>query len=69
MESKKTTDPLVHTSNVKKEFSELIDHLRRDVKIMDDEKAKALFEVSAEVLGGLKKAFEDYEKKNEAAWR
>jgi len=28
-----------------------------------------MFETSAEVLGGLMKAFSDYEKKNEAAWR
>jgi hypothetical protein len=30
---------------------------------------KAMFETSAEVLGGLRKAFQDYEQKNEAAWR
>jgi hypothetical protein len=30
---------------------------------------KAMFETSAEVLGGLIKAFDDYEKKNEAARR
>lgn len=28
-----------------------------------------MFETSAEVLGGLLKAFSDYEKKTEAAWR
>jgi hypothetical protein len=28
-----------------------------------------MFETSAEVLGGLIKAFDDYEKKNETAWR
>jgi hypothetical protein len=28
-----------------------------------------MFETAAEVLGGLAKAFEDYEKKNEPAWR
>jgi hypothetical protein len=28
-----------------------------------------MFETSAEVLSGLIKAFDDYEKKNEAAWR
>jgi hypothetical protein len=28
-----------------------------------------MFETSAEVLGGLLKAFSDYAKKNEAAWR
>jgi len=28
-----------------------------------------MFETSAEVLTGLAKAFDDYERKNEAAWR
>jgi hypothetical protein len=28
-----------------------------------------MFETAAEVLGGLEKAFKDYEQKNEAAWR
>ena len=28
-----------------------------------------MFETSAEVLGGLVKAFEDYEQKNESAWK
>jgi hypothetical protein len=28
-----------------------------------------MFETSAEVLGGLVKAFQDYEQKNEGAWR
>jgi hypothetical protein len=32
-------------------------------------KAQALFETSAEVLTGLAEAFDDYEKKSEAAWR
>jgi len=41
--------------------------LRRDVSKIDDASAKALFEVSAGVLTGLEKAFEDYEQKNEAS--
>jgi len=28
-----------------------------------------MFETSAEVLGGLQKAFQDCERKNEGAWR
>jgi hypothetical protein len=28
-----------------------------------------MFETSAEVLGGLQKAFQDHERKNESAWR
>ena len=63
------SDPRYHTANIKRMMDDLTNHLRDDVKKVNDPKAQALFEVSAEVLGGLKKAFEDYEQKNEAAWR
>jgi len=36
---------------------------------VNDPKAQALFESSAEVLTGLKKAFTDYEQQNEPAWK
>ena len=48
---------------------QLIDLLREDVGKVTEPKAQALFETSAEVLTGLVKAFDDSEKKNEAAWR
>ena len=69
MENENSSNPLDHTSNIKKEFSTLVKHLRQDVSKINDPSAKALFEVSAEVIIGLKKAFEDYEKKNEEAWQ
>ena len=69
MENENTSNPLKHTSNVKKELSALIEHLRSDITKMDDLSARALFEVSAEVLSALEKAFTDYEQKNEAAWK
>ena len=57
-----------HTRRVKERLQSLIDHLREDVTKIDEPQAKALFETTAEALGGLRKAFEDYERKNEAAW-
>jgi len=48
---------------------QIIDHLRGDVGKVMEPKAQALFETSAEVLTGLVKAFDDYEKKSEEAWR
>jgi hypothetical protein len=39
-----------------------------DVEKVNDPKAQALFEVSAEVIDGLQKAFRDYDKRNESAW-
>jgi hypothetical protein len=61
--------PQDHVTKITGQIQELIDHLRSDIEKIDEPRAKALFETSAEVLGGLKKAFSDYEKKNEAAWR
>jgi hypothetical protein len=69
METKNSSNPLDHTANIKKEFAALKDHLREDVKKVDDPSAKALFEVYAEAIGGLEKAFTDYEQKNEPAWK
>ena len=63
-----SANPLEHTANIKNEFIKLSEHLREDVEKVHDPKAKALFEVSAEVIDGLQKAFNDYEKKNESAW-
>jgi hypothetical protein len=62
-------NPQHHTQKVSARFQELIDHLRSDIEKIDDPRAKAMFETSAEVLGGLQKAFRDYEQKNEPAWR
>ena len=50
-------------------MGQLIAHLREDVGKVMEPKAQALFETSAEVLTGLVKAFDDYEKKSEEAWR
>src|SRR5262245_45211023 len=62
-------DPRHHTRNMQKRLRDLIDHLRADIKKVDEPQLKAMFETAAEVLGGLSKAFHDYETKNERAWR
>lgn len=69
MASVSDRNPQHHTQNTKKRLSETATHLREDVGKVDEPQLKAMFETSAEVLGGLIKAFDDYEKKNEAAWR
>jgi hypothetical protein len=43
--------------------------LREGSADLTDPKAQALFETSAEVLGGLIKAFDHYENKTEKAWQ
>jgi len=62
-------DPRHHTQKVTKALQDLKDHLRRDIEKVDEPRLKAMFETSAEVLGGLQKAFQDCERKNEGAWR
>ena len=61
--------PSWQLQKIKAQVRQLIDHLREDVGKVAEPKAQALFETSAEVLTGLVKAFDYYEKKNEAAWR
>jgi hypothetical protein len=62
-------NPIHHTQKIKARMGQLIEHLREDLGKVMEPKAQALFESSAEVLTGLVKAFHDYEKKSEAAWR
>jgi hypothetical protein len=57
-----------HTRKLQEELRALKDHLREDVGKVDEPRLKALFETSAEVIGGLEKAFTDYRLRNEAAW-
>jgi hypothetical protein len=69
MASVSDKNPQHHPQNMKRRLSEIVTHLREDIGKVGEPQLKALFETSAEVLGGLIKAFDDYEKKNEAAWR
>jgi len=69
METIASKDPRAHAANVRKEFRELIEHLRGDINKLDEPKAQALFETAAEVIGGLETAFKHYEEKSEEAWK
>ena len=62
-------NPRHHTQKMQKALREIKDHLRKDIEKVDEPQLKAMFETAAEVLGGLIKAFHDYEEKNESAWR
>ncbi|MER8427190.1 hypothetical protein [Mesorhizobium sp. M1403] len=62
-------DPRHHTQKMQKKLEEVKQHLRQDIEKVDEPQLKAMFETSAEVIGGLQKAFQDYEQKNEPAWR
>ncbi len=69
MKTYSESSPLHHTQKLIVQMNELIAHLRADAGKVAEPKAQALFETSAEVLAGLVKAFDDYEKKNEEAWK
>jgi len=58
-----------HTPQIRQAFTELSQHLRKDIGKVDDAKAQALFETAAEVLDGLDRTFDHYEQRAEPAWR
>jgi hypothetical protein len=61
------SDPIHHTRNIKRMLTEVINHVREDAQKVNEPKAQALFETTAEVLIGLKTAYEHYETKAEPA--
>jgi len=63
------SDPRYHTEGIRGMLRDMITHLRQDIDKVDEPKAQALFETSAEVLEGLMKAYEHYEQRSERAWQ
>jgi hypothetical protein len=63
------TDPRHHTLKIKSMLGDIVQHTREDISKVNEPKAQALFETTAEVLIGLQKAFSDYEEGSELAWR
>lgn len=59
-------DPRHHPIKIRGMLADVRDHLREDVSKVEDPRAEALFETTAEVLGGLITA---YERGAEEAWR
>ena len=62
-------EPRHHIEKMQARLKETIDHLRSDIDKVSEPQLRAMFETAAEVLTGLRKAFSDYEKKTEKAWR
>lgn len=63
------SDPRHHTLKIKSMLSELIQHTREDISKIQEPKAQALFETTAEVLTGLETAFSHYEEAKEPGWK
>ena len=68
-QSEETSDPRHHVKKIEGQLEDLIQHLRNDIERVEDPRAQALFETSAEVLGGLLKAYQHFDEKSEEAWR
>ena len=63
-----TNDPRYYVANIKRMLGDVQTHVRDDTRRVGDQQARALFETTAEVLGGLIKAYEDYERRA-PAWQ
>jgi hypothetical protein len=56
-----SSSPAVHSANIRRQLTELIDHLSADVHRVSDPNFRALLEVSAEVLKGVRTAYLHYD--------
>jgi hypothetical protein len=63
------TDPKHHVQKMEQRLQEIRDHLREDIRKVDEPQFKAMFETAAEVIGGLTKASHDYLQGSEKAWQ
>jgi histone H3/H4 len=64
-----STNPELHVANLRRMLGDVAQHAREDAERVQEPKAQALFETTAEVLHGLTIAYEHYAGKSEAAWR
>ena len=64
-----TPNPIEHARNIEDILGSLKSLCRSEIEIFHDPKAKALLETSAEVLGGLEKAFHEFLSKDEDVWK
>ncbi len=62
-------DPRHHTSSIRRMLREAMGHAHEDVAKVNEPHAEALFETTAEVLGGLVSAYDHFEQRSETAWR
>jgi hypothetical protein len=58
-----------HVRKIKEMLIQAGEHAKEDVSKVQDPKAQALFETTAEVLKGLVTAYDHFESGTEAAWK
>jgi hypothetical protein len=56
-QSEASPSPRVHSRNIQRQLSQLIDHLEADIRRVDDRRFRGLLEKSSEVLKNLRKLF------------
>jgi hypothetical protein len=66
-QSENSSSPLVHSKNLQRELTKLIDHVEVDTRRVDDPRFRGLLEKSAEVLRGLRTLFERYGQRSAAS--
>src|SRR5687767_607009 len=59
-QSEASPSPQVHSANIQRELSQLIDHLEADTRRVKDQRFRGLLDKSAEVLKGLRTLFERF---------
>jgi hypothetical protein len=69
MQQVSESNPRRYTANIREKLDDVIRLAREDVVKVEEPKAQALFETTAEVLIGLRTAYEDYEQGEERAWQ
>jgi hypothetical protein len=69
MQDLDTRTAVPHVENVKQKLHEIVVHLRRDTTVVDDPKAIALLEMSADVIEALERALQHFAESAEPAWR
>jgi hypothetical protein len=60
-----SSSPVVHSQRIRRELGDLIQHLNADLTRVDDLRFRALLEVSAEMLKGVRAAFAQYDEMRE----
>lgn len=67
--AKSSTDVHHHTQKIQRMLEDVIAHAREDIDKVSEPRAQVLFETTAEVLTGLKTAYEHYTAGDEKAFR
>ena len=64
-----SSDPAVHCEHLQKEMAGLAEHLRQDVRRVNEPQFQALLETAAEVIGALRTSLKHYGEHNDPAWK